>query len=87
MAHFTCNFISYVLNRAVDVDVIIPGVTSTEAEDPKVTHKPRWKYPVLYLLHENTLSSADGESSVEHCRAELLSVFRTYLVERHAQLT
>lgn len=26
MAHFTCNFISYVLNRAVDVDVIIPGV-------------------------------------------------------------
>lgn len=51
MAHFTCNFISYVLNRAVDVDVIIPGVTSTEAGEPGVTHKPRWKYPVLYLLH------------------------------------
>ena len=49
MAHFTCNFISYVLNRAVDVDVIIPGVTSTEAGEPGVTHKPRWKYPVLYL--------------------------------------
>lgn len=51
MPLFKCNFLSYTLHRAIDIHVIIPGVTSSEAEEPGVSHKPRWKYPVLYLLH------------------------------------
>ena len=51
MPLFKCNFLSYTLHRAIDINVIIPGVTSSEAEEPTATHKPRWKYPVLYLLH------------------------------------
>lgn len=85
MAHFTCNFISYVLNRAVDVDVIIPGVTSTEAEDPKVTHKPRWKYPVLYLLHGycNDYSTWERYTSIERYAEERRIAVVTFSAENN----
>lgn len=72
MAHFNCNFISYVLDRAVDINVIIPGVTSTEAEINGVSHKPRYKYPVLYLLHGycNDYSTWERYTSIERYAEE-----------------
>lgn len=57
MAKFQCNFISYSLERAVDVTVIVPSLTYLDVigkgGTPKeqLTHQPREKYPVLYLLH------------------------------------
>lgn len=51
MPHFSCNFISYVMHRSIDIHVIIPGLTAGEADSPNPTHKPKWNYPVLYLLH------------------------------------
>lgn len=54
MARFTCNFISYTLQRAVDITVIVPSVTIPEAREgsPEVCrHSREAKYPVLYLLH------------------------------------
>lgn len=85
MAHFTCNFISYVLNRAVDVDVIIPGVTSTEAGEPGVTHKPRWKYPVLYLLHGycNDYSTWERYTSIERYAEERRIAVVTFSAENN----
>lgn len=56
MAKFVCNFISYVLKRAVDITVVIPSPTIPQAtrrfkaESPCL-HTPKEKYPVLYLLH------------------------------------
>lgn len=72
MAHFTCNFLSYVLDRAVNINVIIPGVTSTEAEMPGVSHRPKWKYPVLYLLHGycNDYSTWERYTSIERYAEE-----------------
>ena len=85
MAHFTCNFISYVLNRAVDVDVIIPGVTSTEAGEPGVTHKPRWKYPVLYLLHGycNDYSTWERYTSIDRYAEERRIAVVTFSAENN----
>lgn len=59
MAKFTCNFISYTLQRTVDITVIVPSVTipeslgmgAAEGEKPALTHRKGEKYPVLYLLH------------------------------------
>jgi putative tributyrin esterase len=57
MARFTCNFISYVLNRAVDITVIIPSVTMPEIYPGQIetgvpcTHIKDKPYPLLYLLH------------------------------------
>ena len=72
MPHFTCNMISYVLRRAVTIDVIIPGLTSTESESPAATHKPKWKYPVLYLLHGywNDYSTWERYTSIERYAEE-----------------
>ena len=72
MPHFTCNFLSYTLDRAVDIDVIIPGVTSTEAEQPGVTHRPKAPYPVLYLLHGycNDYSTWERYTSIERYAEE-----------------
>lgn len=72
MAHFTCNFLSYVLDRAIDINVIIPGVTSTEAGEAHASHKPRWKFPVLYLLHGycNDYSTWERYTSVERYAEE-----------------
>lgn len=70
MAKFQCNMISYVLNRAVDITVIIPTVTIPESmgmtgEAP--THVIKEKYPVLYLLHGmgNNHATWNGYSNVE----------------------
>lgn len=85
MAHFTCNFISYVLDRAVSVNVIIPSVTSTEAEDPNVTHKPRWKYPVMYLLHGycNDYSTWERYTSIERYAEERRIAVVTFSAENN----
>lgn len=70
MAKFTCNFISYVLTRTVDITVIIPSVTIPEAMNEKnkrVTHNTGHKYPVLYLLHGmgNNHATWTGYSNIE----------------------
>ena len=51
MARINCNFISYVLKRAIDLTVIIPTTTMPEIGDANVSHNVIDKYPVLYLLH------------------------------------
>lgn len=54
MARFQCNVISYVLQRTVDITVIIPTVTMPEAMAWKKkypSHVVKEAYPVLYLLH------------------------------------
>ena len=54
MAKTVCNFYSYVLNRAVDITVILPSVTCPESlglGDGPATHVLKEKFPVLYLLH------------------------------------
>lgn len=85
MAHFTCNFISYVLNRAVSVDVIIPSVTAGEAGNPEVTHKPRWKYPVMYLLHGycNDYSTWERYTSIERYAEERRIAVVTFSAENN----
>lgn len=45
------SFVSYVLRRSVDVNVMIPGLTPDEIMHGASSHKVRAKYPVLYLLH------------------------------------
>lgn len=74
MAKFTCNFISYILKRAVDITVVIPSTTIPEAlrmeqdeKIPKKMHTKQEKYPVLYLLHGmgNNHSTWGGYSNVE----------------------
>ena len=64
MAKFTCNFISYTLQRTVDITVVVPTPTFPEAscwcrrnESSESGHKKfpihtsEHKYPVIYLLH------------------------------------
>lgn len=70
MAKFQCNMISYVLNRAVDMTVIIPTVTIPESmgmTGKEPSHRITEKYPVLYLLHGmgNNHATWNGYSNVE----------------------
>lgn len=52
MAVFKCNFISYTLNRSVDLQVIIPTISIPDIRHKeKLNHEIKDKYPVLYLLH------------------------------------
>ena len=55
MAKVVCNFLSYSLNRAVDITVVLPSVTCPEAmglpDQAKATHQLPAKFPVVYLLH------------------------------------
>ena len=55
VAKVVCNFLSYSLNRAVDITVVLPSVTCPEAMglpgQAKVTHQLPAKFPVVYLLH------------------------------------
>ena len=83
MAHFTCNFLSYTLNRAINIDVIIPGVTSTEAEQSDVTHRMKYKYPVLYLLHGycNDYSTWERYTSIERYAEERRIAIVTFSAE------
>lgn len=85
MPHFTCNFLSYVFNRAMNIDVIIPGVTASEAEKPQASHKPRWKYPVLYLLHGycNDYSTWERYTSIERYAEERQIAVVTFSAENN----
>lgn len=85
MPHFTCNFLSYVLHRSIDVHVIIPGVTSSEADTPAACHKPKWKYPVLYLLHGycNDCSTWERYTSIERYAEERRIAVVTFSAENN----
>jgi len=71
MGHITCNFLSYTLNRAITVNVILPTLVGPEInwQDPinGNTHQPKGKYPVLYLLHGgiNDYSTWERYTSIE----------------------
>lgn len=73
MAKFTCNFISYVLKRTVDITVVIPSVTLPESfgdgteKNTYPQHTKSHKYPVLYLLHGlgNNHATWTGYTNVE----------------------
>lgn len=54
MAKTVTNFYSYVLNRAVDITVVLPSVTCPESlglAGYPPCHELKEKFPVLYLLH------------------------------------
>lgn len=70
MAKFSCNVISYILKRTVDITVIVPSPTipeSMEASGITPCHTPKEKYPVLYLLHGfgNNHATWTGYTNVE----------------------
>ncbi len=69
MAKFQCNVISYVLQRSVDITVVVPSSTIPEAlgGGPVPTHRVEEKYPVLYLLHGwgNNHATWCGYSNIE----------------------
>jgi S-formylglutathione hydrolase FrmB len=71
MAKVVCNFLSYSLNRAVDITVVLPSVTCPEAlglpgQSP-ATHALPAKFPVVYLLHgfANNHAQWTGYTNVE----------------------
>lgn len=70
MAKINCNVISYVLQRAVDLTVIIPTVSIPETmnwNEKKPSHAVKAKFPVLYLLHGmgNNHATWCGYSNIE----------------------
>lgn len=71
MAKVVCNFLSYSLNRAVDITVVLPSVTCPEAMSlpgqAEATHVLPAKFPVVYLLHgfANNHAQWTGYTNVE----------------------
>ncbi len=70
MAKLTCNFYSYVLNRAVDITAVLPSVTCPESLGMAgivPSHALPAKFPVLYLLHGfgNNHAQWTGYTNVE----------------------
>lgn len=67
MAKFQCNFLSYTLERAVDITVIIPSPVCGDCMEKTAVHTPREDYPVLYLLHgyANNHATWTGYTNVE----------------------
>ena len=70
MAKVVCNFLSYSLNRAVDITVVLPSATCPEAmglTDNPATHVLPAKFPVVYLLHgfANNHAQWTGYTNVE----------------------
>ena len=71
MAKLVCNFLSYSLNRAVDITVVLPSVTCPEAMgipgQAPATHALPAKFPVVYLLHgfANNHAQWTGYTNVE----------------------
>lgn len=70
MAKVVCNFLSYSLNRTVDITVVLPSVTCPEAlgmGDAPATHVLPAKFPVVYLLHgfANNHAQWTGYTNVE----------------------
>ena len=56
MARFNCSMVSYTLDRAIDLTVIIPtptypDIATARGNKELIKHTPKEKYPVLYLLH------------------------------------
>lgn len=85
MAHFTCNFISYSFRRAVTINVIIPSITSTDAEKSNASHKVSGKFPVLYLLHGycNDYSTWERYTSIERYAEERMIAVVTFSGENN----
>ncbi|MBQ8618034.1 MAG: hypothetical protein IJ418_11085 [Clostridia bacterium] len=50
MAQIHCNFFSYSLGYATDIEVILPSFTANDM-DGKHTHALPGRFPVIYLLH------------------------------------
>ena len=70
MAKLVCNFYSFVLNRAVDITVVLPSVTCPESlglAGYPPCHELKAKFPVLYLLHGfgNNHAQWTGYTNVE----------------------
>ncbi len=70
MAKTVTNFYSYVLNRAVDITVVLPSVTCPESlglAGYPPCHVLKEKFPVLYLLHGfgNNHAQWTGYTNVE----------------------
>ena len=72
MAHFSINFLSYELNRAVDINVILPTMCGPEVAVKPHTHAVPAPYPVLYLLHGgiNDYSTWERYTSIERYAEE-----------------
>lgn len=72
MAHFTVNFLSYTLNRAVNINVILPTMCGPEVAVKPHTHRVETTYPVLYLLHGgiNDYSTWERYTSIERYAEE-----------------
>lgn len=85
MGHFKVNFISYVFNRAVEIDVILPTMAAPEMhyelpeydEETKTakyanSHAVKEPYPVLYLLHGglNNYTTWERYTSIERYAEE-----------------
>lgn len=51
MPYFHTEFVSYTLKRNITVHAMIPGLIADEIIAGNRNHKPKAKYPVLYLLH------------------------------------
>ncbi len=88
MPLFHSNFLSYTLKRAVEINVIIPGITSTDSESETVTHKIPEKFPVLYLLHGycNDYSVWERYTSIERYAEERRIAVVTFSAENNYYL-
>lgn len=86
MAHFTCNFLSYELNRAVNVNIILPTMSGPEVSVKPHTHQVETKYPVLYLLHGgiNDYSTWERYTSIERYAEERRIAVVTFSSENKA---
>ena len=54
MAHLSINFISAKLGRAIDIDLILPSLTTPELgkyNDGTFRYQGQSPFPLLYLLH------------------------------------
>ena len=83
MAHFSVNFLSYELNRAVDINVILPTMCGAEMSVKPHTHKVEEPYPVLYLLHGgmNDYSTWERYTSIERYAEERRIAVVTFSAE------
>jgi len=94
MARFQCNVISYILDRAVDITVVIPTPTIPEATARAegkglCQHKPVAKYPVAYLLHGvgNNHATWMGYTNAELFAEERQIALVSFSAENKAYIT
>lgn len=87
MAHITCNFLSYVFNRAVTIDVILPTLAGPDidwkGDVRNNSHQVREPYPLLYLLHGgiNDYSTWERYTSIERYAEERQIAVVTFSAE------